>query len=68
MINVDWSIAPLGVTHYQPETEIWRAHWIKNRGIRQFICIEGREKIGWKENHMKYSDNPIKKPDNTQLP
>lgn len=40
MENIDWSKAPEGATHYQPENEMLRAAWIKIQHGEHWFMIE----------------------------
>jgi len=68
-IEVDWSKAPEGATHYVPETMYYRAAWYKKVGDDWMYFIPG-EVNGWSL-AWKLSSNAIARPvdwDGTGLP
>lgn len=48
MMEIDWSKAPEGTTHFHPMANGYVEHWIRREGAACSFCVVGFENEGWK--------------------
>lgn len=58
-MNIDWSKAPEGVTHYHPAVNGFVAHWVKISGQDSWFCVTDFEAKGWKKDFNKPSKHAL---------
>jgi len=48
-MNIDWSKAPEGTTHFHPMVDGYVPHWVKVKGDKSWFCVTDFEREGWRE-------------------
>jgi len=58
-MNIDWSKAPEGTTHFHPNVNGYVEHWVKINGGKSWFCVTNFEKEGWKQDFGKLNTKDL---------
>lgn len=59
MMEIDWSKAPKGTTHFHPRVDGYVEHWVKRKDGKSWFCVTDFEKEGWRSDSTVPSDKNL---------